>query len=30
MDHLLSHEWGRLARILEIQLDLFSEIGGRK
>jgi uncharacterized membrane protein len=27
MDHLLSHQWDRLARIQEIQLDLLSEIG---
>jgi uncharacterized membrane protein len=30
MDHLLSHQWERLARIQEIQLDLLSEIGNRK
>ena len=27
VDHLLSHQWDRLARIQEIQLDLLSEIG---
>jgi uncharacterized membrane protein len=27
MDHLLSHQWDRLAQIQEIQLDLLSEIG---
>jgi uncharacterized membrane protein len=27
IDHLLSHQWDRLARIQEIQLDLLSEIG---
>ncbi len=27
MDHLLSHQWERLARIQEIQIDLLSEIG---
>ncbi|MCC6715331.1 MAG: DUF1003 domain-containing protein [Gammaproteobacteria bacterium] len=27
LDHLLSHQWDRLARIQEIQLDLLSEIG---
>jgi len=30
IDHLLSHQWDRLAQIQEIQLDLLSEIGGRK
>jgi len=30
MDHLLSHQWERLAQIQEIQLDLLSEIGNRK
>jgi len=30
IDHLLSHQWERLAQIQEIQLDLLSEIGGRK
>ncbi|SPD74462.1 conserved hypothetical protein [uncultured Desulfobacterium sp.] len=29
MDHLLSHQWDRLAQIQEIQLDLLSEIGRR-
>ena len=27
IDHLLSHQWDRLAQIREIQLDLLSEIG---
>ncbi len=27
LDHLLSHQWDRLAEIQEIQLDLLSEIG---
>jgi uncharacterized membrane protein len=27
IDHLLSHQWDRLTRIQEIQLDLLSEIG---
>ena len=30
MDHLLSHQWDRLAEIQEIQLDLLSEIGKPK
>jgi uncharacterized membrane protein len=29
IDHLLSHQWDRLAQIQEIQLDLLSEIGRR-
>ncbi|MDO8947146.1 MAG: DUF1003 domain-containing protein [Desulfocapsaceae bacterium] len=29
MDHLLSHQWDRLAQIQEIQLDLLAEIGRR-
>ena len=29
VDHLLSHQWERLAQIQEIQLDLLSEIGRR-
>ena len=29
IDHLLSHQWGRLAEIQEIQLDLLAEIGKR-
>jgi uncharacterized membrane protein len=29
IDHLLSHQWDRLAQIQEIQLDLLSEIGNR-
>jgi len=29
IDHLLSHQWDRLARIQEIQLDLLSEISRR-
>ena len=27
MDHLLSHQWDRLAQIQEIQLDMLSELG---
>jgi len=30
MDHLLSHQWERLAQIQEIQLDLLSEIGTKR
>lgn len=30
IDHLLSHQWDRLAQIQEIQLDLLSEIGERR
>jgi len=30
IDHLLSHQWDRLAQIQEIQLDLLSEIGRTK
>ncbi len=30
IDHLLSHQWDRLAQIQEIQLDLLSEIGKRR
>jgi uncharacterized membrane protein len=30
IDHLLSHQWDRLAEIQEIQLDLLSEIGRLK
>jgi uncharacterized membrane protein len=30
IDHLLSHQWDRLAQIQEIQLDLLSEIGNRR
>jgi uncharacterized membrane protein len=30
LDHLLSHQWDRLAQIQEIQLDLLSEIENRK
>jgi uncharacterized membrane protein len=30
IDHLLSHQWERLAQIQEIQLDLLSEIGKRQ
>lgn len=29
MDHLLSHQWNRLAQIQKIQLDVLSEIGRR-
>jgi len=30
VDHLLSHQWARLAQIQEIQLDLLSEVGRKK
>jgi len=30
MDHLLSHQWERLAQIQEIQIDLLTEIGKKK
>lgn len=30
IDHLLSHQWDRLAQIQEIQLDLLSEIGKKR
>jgi uncharacterized membrane protein len=30
IDHLLTHQWQRLAQIQEIQLELLSEIGRRK
>lgn len=30
VDHLLSHQWGRLTQIQEIQLDLLSEITKRR
>jgi len=30
MDHLLSHQWDRLAQIQEIQLDMLSEIGKKE
>ena len=30
IDHLLSHQWERLARIQEIQLDLLDELGKKK
>jgi len=30
MDHLLSHQWERLAEIQEIQLDLLSELGRKR
>jgi uncharacterized membrane protein len=30
VDHLLSHQWERLAQIQEIQLDLLSEIGKKR
>jgi uncharacterized membrane protein len=29
MDHLLSHQWERLAQIQEIQLELLSELSGK-
>lgn len=29
VDHLLSHQWERLAQIQEIQLELLSEVGGK-
>lgn len=30
MDHLLSHQWERLAHIQEIQLDLLSEMNKKR
>jgi uncharacterized membrane protein len=30
MDHLLSHQWERLAQIQEIQLDLLSEMNKKR
>jgi uncharacterized membrane protein len=30
LDHLLSHQWERLVQIQEIQLELLTELGGRK
>jgi len=30
IDHLLSHQWERLAQIQEIQLDILSEVGKRR
>ena len=30
MDHLLSHQWERLVEIQEIQMELISEIRGRR
>ena len=30
IDHLLSHQWDRLAQIQEIQLDILSEVGKRR
>lgn len=30
IDHLLSHQWDRLAQIQEIQLDLLSELGKKR
>ncbi len=30
MDHLLSHQWKRLVEIQEIQMELISEVRGRK
>lgn len=30
LDHLLSHQWDRLAQIQEIQLDLLSEVGKKR
>jgi uncharacterized membrane protein len=30
IDHLLSHQWDRLAQIQEVQLDLLSEIGRKE
>ncbi len=30
IDHLLSHQWERLARIQEIQLDMLEELGKKK
>jgi uncharacterized membrane protein len=30
IDHLLSHQWNRLVQIQEVQLELLSELGGKK
>ncbi|MBK7719922.1 MAG: DUF1003 domain-containing protein [Simplicispira sp.] len=30
MDHLLSHQWERLVRIQELQLELLSDLGAKK
>ncbi len=30
LDHLLSHQWERLVEIQQVQLDLLSELGGRR
>jgi uncharacterized membrane protein len=30
VDHLLSHQWERLVQIQELQLELLTELGGRK
>jgi hypothetical protein len=30
LDHLLSHQWERLAQIQEIQLELLAEISRRR
>jgi uncharacterized membrane protein len=30
LDHLLSHQWNRLVEIQELQLELLSELGGKK
>jgi uncharacterized membrane protein len=30
VDHLLSHQWERLVRIQELQLELLTELGRRK
>ncbi len=30
LDHLLSHQWEHLAQIQELQIELLSDLGGRK
>ena len=30
IDHLLSHQWERLFEIQEMQVELLSELGGKK
>jgi len=30
VDHLLSHQWERLVKIQELQLELLSELGAKK
>jgi uncharacterized membrane protein len=30
LDHLLSHQWERLVRIQELQIELLSDLGARR